>query len=236
MRDPETFGQNARRVIGDASAGDVRGAFEDFFVVEGAQGLEVTAVQLQEFLGDGGAQFVELRVHIVAGDFEEKLAGQRVAVGVEAGGGQAEQHVAGLDGFAGDHALPLDHAHDEAGQVVFAVVIEAGHFGGFAADERASVLFAAAGDAGDDRCGDAGVEFAGGEVIEKEERQSALHGDVVDAVIHQIFADGGVAAGEKSELELGADAVGGGDQDGLAKALQKKASAEAADVGEDAFR
>ena len=51
-------------------------------------------------------------------------------------------------------------------------------------------------------------------------------------MVHQIFADGGVAAGEEGELEFGADAVGRGDQHRLAIALQKKSAAEAADVGE----
>ena len=41
----------------------------------------------------------------------------------------------------------IDHAYDEAGEIVFAIGIEAGHFGGFAADQRASVVLAGVGDA-----------------------------------------------------------------------------------------
>ncbi len=41
-----------------------------------------------------------------------------------------------------------------------------------------------------------------------------------------------MTAGEERELQLGADAVGGGDQHRVAIALQTEASAEAADVGE----
>ena len=86
----------------------------------------------------------------VAGDFEEQLAGQRVAVGVQAGGGQADEHVAGLDVCAGDELVAIDGADDEAGQVVFAVGVEAGHLRGFAADERAAVGLAGLRQAADD--------------------------------------------------------------------------------------
>src|SRR5262249_18293713 len=61
----------------------------------------------------------------------------------------------------------------------------------------------------------------------------ALHGDVVDAVVHQIFADGVMAAGHERELEFRADAIGGRDEDGIAVSVQTKATAEAADIGKD---
>ena len=113
---------------------------------------------------------VDILRGLVAGDLEEELAGQGVAVGVEAGGGQADEHVAGLDGGAGDHLVAVDGADDEAGQVVLSVGIEAGHLGGFAADEGAAVGLAGFGQAGDDGFGDFGVEASGGEVVEEEER------------------------------------------------------------------
>ena len=52
--------------------------------------------------------------------------------------------------------LRLVHdAHGETSQVVLVLGVEAGHFGGLAADEGAAGLHAAVGDAGDDlsRCG-----------------------------------------------------------------------------------
>ena len=51
------------------------------------------------------------------------------------------------DGFAIEDARFLDDADDCAGDVVFAGLIEAGHLGGFAADEGAAVAGAAAGEA-----------------------------------------------------------------------------------------
>ena len=50
----------------------------------------------------------------------------------------------------------VDDADDEAGEVVLAVGVEAGHLGGLAAEQRAAVLAAAARDPGDDLLGDVG--------------------------------------------------------------------------------
>ena len=75
---------------------------------------------------------------LVAGHLKKELAGERVAVGVQAGGGHPDEDVAGLDALAGDHFVAVDRADDEAGQIVFAVGVEAGHLRGFAADQRRS--------------------------------------------------------------------------------------------------
>ena len=106
-----------------------------------------------------------------------------------------------------DHPLARDAADDEAGEVVFAVGVEAGHLGGLAAEQRAAVRPAGAGDAVDDRAATSGDEAAGGEVVEKEERPRALDEDVVDAVVDEILADRVVHAGQERDLELGPDAV-----------------------------
>ena len=98
--------------------------------------------------------------------------------------------------------LALDHADDESGQVVFALGIEAGHLGGFAADERAAVVLAGLGQAGDDLLGDLRLQLADGEVVHEEQRRGALHGDVVDAVVHQVGADGVVQLISKASLSL----------------------------------
>ena len=73
--------------------------------------------------------------------------------------------------------------------------------------------------------------LAGGEVIEEEERRGALHGDVVDAVVDEVGADGVVDAEFEGDLELGADAVGAGDEDGLLvlAGIELEEAAEAAD-------
>ena len=128
----------------------------------------------------------------------------------------------------------LKRADDGAGEVVFAVGVEAGHLGGFAADERAAVGAAGFGDAADDGFDDVVFEPAGGEVVEEEERRGALDGDVVDAVVDEVGADGVVDAELEGDLELGAYAVGGGDQHGVGKLgqVEREEAAEAADLAQ----
>ena len=107
-----------------------------------------------------------------------------------------------------------------------------GHLRGLAADQGAAGLVAARGDAGDHLPRLAWVELAGSEIIQEEQRLGALHHDVVDAHRHQIDADRVVDAGLDRDLQLGADAVGAGDQDriGEPRRLQVEQRAEAAEA------
>ena len=111
-------------------------------------------------------------------------------------------------------------------------MIHAGHFGGLAADQRAAGLPAALGDAADDRRALVGVELAGGEIVEEEQRLGALHDEVVDAHGDEVDADRVVLAGLDGDLQLGADAVIGGDQHRIGEAggLEVEQAAEAADL------
>ena len=59
------------------------------------------------------------------------------------------------------------------------------------------------------------VELAGGEIVEEEQRLGALHDDVVDAHRDEVDADRVENAALDRDLDLGADAVVGGDQDGI---------------------
>ena len=56
------------------------------------------------------------------------------------------------------------------------------------------------------------VELAGGEIIEEEERLGALDDQVVDAHRDEVDADPVVPVMVDRQLQLGADAVIGGDQ------------------------
>ena len=137
--------------------------------------------------------------------------------------------------FAVDNAGFLDDADDGAAEVVIAGLIDAGHLGGFAADEGAAVAGAAAREAGDELGEDVGLELAGADVIEEKKRFGAEHGDVVDAMVDEVLADGVVAVHGEGDFELGADAVDAGDEDGLAVFfdIEGEEAAEAADLAED---
>jgi len=79
-------------------------------------------------------------------------------------------------------------------------------------DQGASGRLAGLGEAGDDLPEDARVELCRGDVVEEEEGAGAGDGDVVDAVVDQILANGVVLVGREGDLELGADAVDARDQ------------------------
>ncbi len=152
--------------------------------------------------------------------------------------GKPEHDVAGRDIGARQQRAALGGADREAGEVVVARLIEARHLGGLAADQRAVRLPAALGDALDDPRADVRLEFSTGKVVEKKQRLGALHDEVVDRHGDEIDADGLVPAGLDRDLDLGADAVGGGDQHRVDKAgpLEVEQAAKAADLGVRAGR
>ena len=233
----EAAGEDAREVFGESSAGDVGKAANDFGLQQFANGREVAAVRTHEGGADLVAELVDVLVGVVAGDVEEQALGDGVAVGVEAVGGQSEEDVAVGDVVAGDEAWARDDAGEEAGELVVVAAVEGGLLGGVAAEQGAAVGFAGVDEAGDDLLDDGGVEAAGGEVVHEVEGRGALDGDVVDAVIDEVGADGGVQAKLGSELQLGADAVSGGDEDGVGEAfgIELEEAGEAADFRQDIF-
>ena len=74
------------------------------------------------------------------------------------------------------------------------------------------------GDAAEDLAPGRHVELAGGQVVEEKQRFGAVHHQVVDAHGDEVDADGVVAPGGVGDLELGADPIGTGDQNGVAVA------------------
>ena len=142
--------QHARQVVGDAAAGDVRHALDELAVEHRAHEPQIGAVRLEQRLAHGGAQFTHVAVHAEAELLEDDAARERVAVRVHPARRHADERVALGDAAAGNQALAVGGADDEAGQVVFAVGIEAGHLGRLAPQQRAAVLAAGGGHAADD--------------------------------------------------------------------------------------
>ena len=146
---------------------------------------------------------------------------------------ERDRHAPLLHARAVDDLLPRDDADREAGEVVLAVGVHARELRRLAAEERAPRLLARAGDAADDRLGDADVELAGGEVVEEEERARAAGDDVVHAHADEVEADRVVDAGGEGDLELRPDAVGAAHEDGLLDVGGDAAEpGEAADVAD----
>ena len=155
---------------------------------------------------------------------------------MQAGGGQGDENVARLHVFAVEYLFAVDHADAETGQVVLVFRVEAGHFGGFAAHQRAAGLHAALADALDD-VGDAlGHVLAAGDVVEEQQRLCPAADHVVDAHGHAVDAHGVVFVHQKGDLQLRAHAVRAGDQHraGNARQVHLEQAAEAADALEHA--
>jgi cardiolipin synthase (CMP-forming) len=83
-------------------------------------------------------------------------------------------------------------------------------------------LRAPVGDAFYDSGRDLLVELAGCKIIQEQQRLSALNDNVVDAHGHKVNADRTVRVALDGDLHLRADAVVGGDQDGVDKSCRLK--------------
>ena len=133
-------------------------------------------------------------------------------------------------------AVALDDAEREAREVEVVGAVHVGELGGLAAEQRAARLAAAVGDALD-HVGDAlGVEPPDGDVVEEQHRLGAAGEHVVDAHRHEVDARVAQTAGLALQQELRADAVGAGDQHGIAIAARRDEAGEAAEVAEHARR
>ena len=227
--------QDARDVVDEAAAGDVGDAVDrDARGLGGLDGGEIADVGLQEGFADGFAvEHVGLGIDAEAVGLEEEFPGEAESVGVETVGREADRDVAGGDVLAGDDLALLDDAGDDADEVEV-VAVHAGHFRGLAAEHGAVRGAAGVGDAAEDVFVERAAELADADVVEEVDGLRALHGDVVDAVVHDIEADRVVLLHFRGDHELGADAVDAGDEDGFAVARETglEESAEAADGGE----
>ena len=168
----------------------------------------VADVFLQQFLANRAFQSGHAAGRFQFQLLEENFPAERIAVRVQAAGFDADDRIPCPDGFlAVEHPGFFHHADDGAAHVVFALLVKARHLRRLAADERAMVFRAGAGEALDDVGENVRLQLAGAEVIEEEQRLRAEHGDVVDAMVHEVRADGVVLVHREGDFELGADAV-----------------------------
>src|SRR5690606_25007894 len=134
-------------------------------------------------------------------------ANQRVTVRMGAGGAQCQQHIARLDTAAVEYAVFFHNADAETGQIVILAVVHAGHFRGFAADQRTAGQLAALADTLNHAGGGIDIKFAGGVVVEEKQRLGATDDQVVDTHRHQVDADSVVVVVVHGQAQLGANAI-----------------------------
>ena len=233
---PVLLGEDPGQIVGQAPAGDVGHGMEAGIPEDRAQGREVGPVGLQEDPAHGSSVGIP-GPGIVNGEallLEDDLPGQGVAVGVEAGGLQSQEHVADLHSLRAQQVLPVHRADHEAHELVVSGSVEARHLRHLAAQEGTPVLPAGGRHALHQGHHVVGLQNPGSHVVEEEEGLGPLDQDVVDAVVDQIDPHGGVVANLRRHPELGAHAVGGGHQDGRALGLgDREEPSEAPELGED---
>ena len=146
--------KDARQILGDAAAGDMRHPLDQARLNQRTHGGEVRPVRREKRVANGRTKLRDERVRRQPGQVEEHVTRERIAIRVQSGRRQADERVARHDPPAVDDARLLDDTDDEAGDVVFTVGVESRHLGRLAADQRAAVFAAPARDAGNHLLGD----------------------------------------------------------------------------------
>ena len=224
--------QDARNVFEQAAAGDVREPLDRARLDRGEQRANIDSSRGHQRLDQQHVLIEQCRAIELPALVGGQAANQREAVGMDARRGQAQDHVAVADGRAGQHLVALDRADAEPRQIIIARGIHARHLGRLAADQGASGDTAPFGDRGDHALRHIAFQLGGRVVIQEKQRLGALHHEVVGAHGDQIDADAVMAVMLDRELQLGADAVIGRDQQRIGKTggLQIEETTKAAQV------
>ena len=145
--------------------------------------------------------------------------------------GKPDQGVAGPDIRPRQQLPALGRPDAETCKIVVLLRIKARHLRRLAPDQGTARQPAALGNAGNHRARRLQVELPAGKIVEKEQRFGALHQHIVHAHGDEIDADAAVLPRGDGDLELGADAVVGGNQDRVLEAgpLEVEQAAEAAE-------
>ena len=223
------------RVLEESAAGDVRHAPDVDLLHQREDGLHVDARRLEERVaqrrrfGSAAKRLAEVGFR----DLEDP-ADQRKPVRVRPARREPEEGVAGPDARPVDGLRLFDDADCESGEIVFAGNEGVRMLGRLPADQRAARHLATGGDALDHFGGDCDFEPFADVIVQEEQRFGTLDEDVVDAHRDQIDADRIVPVECERELQLGADAIGAGDEHRLPVPLRKfDQGAKAADAGQD---
>ena len=130
---------------------------------------------------------------------------------MQTAGLQTNYLVANLHLAGHDHFFLINNANRKASNIVVIRLINSWHFGRFTTDKCHVGLQATFYHAFNNLSHLLGHKFAGGDVIQEEERFCTLAEDVVGAHCYRINTDGVVFVHAKSDIELGAYAIGAGD-------------------------
>ncbi len=121
----------------------------------------------------------------------------------------ANQHIPNLEfGGTRQDVVALQNADNCPGHVKFAGGVNAGHFGGFSAQESHARLFAGLGYASDHLGGLLRIEFGCSKIVHKEQRAGALDKNIIDTMIDDVVTNAAKTASRRGEFDLRSDAIG----------------------------
>jgi hypothetical protein len=151
---------------------------------------------------------------------------------MDAGGREAEEHIAFCNIVARQDFAALHRADGKARKVIVACSVHARHFRRFTANQGSARHLAAIGNTSDHIGGRVDIQRAGCKIVEEKQRLSALNNQIVDAHGNKIDPDGAVLAGFNRDLQLGANAVIGGHQNrvGESGTLEIEETTETANI------
>ena len=166
-------GQGAGDVFIEAAAGDVADGAHVHLLHQRQYGLYIDARGRQQRLADAHAQFLGEDAASRGFPHRTRVRTSEKPLECTPEEGRAMRTSPACTCSRSSDLCAVDHADAETGQVVLIFRVEAGHFGGFAAHQRAAGLHAALAHALDD-VGDAlGHVLAAGDVVEEEQRLCA---------------------------------------------------------------
>ena len=204
----------------------------------GHEAARVDGRRAQDGVGQAlSSQLCQGLVELIDGlALDGNLAHEGVAVGVDAGAGQAQDDVARVDLLGPDHLGTVDDAHHEAGKVVVIRVHDAGVLGHLSAHEGTAGLLAALRNALHNLCHVLGAQLADGDVVQEEQRLGADGHHVVHTHGNEVLAHGVMAIEHLGDGELSSDTVGARDEDGVLHVLETlhgEAASKAAEATDD---
>ena len=151
---------------------------------------------------------------------EQDLARQGISVGVKPVAAQSDEDVAGPDLRAIEEFGPVHDPDNRSCEVVFSGVIHPGQLGGLSADQGTAPGPAGHGEAFKNLTENHRIEFLATDVIQKEKRTRTDHGNVIDAMVHEVLPDRVVPAGRECDFQFRADAVHARDKDRVAHSFE----------------
>ena len=209
----QSIGQHARDVLEQAAAGDMGERRDPAGADQRQQRLHIDAGRREQRLDQQPVLIEQGRAIELPALVRRQPADQREAVGMDAGRGEAEDDVARPSPArrsAPRRARPRRRRsrrdRNRPSAYMPGISAVSPPISAQPACRQPSAI------AGDHPLGDRIVELRAGEIIEEEERLGALHDQIVGAHRDEVDADPVMPAAVDRELELGADAVIGGDQ------------------------